>query len=170
MKGTKALVGVFTYMDDAISAVKLAKDSQLDFKVYSPVPNHELEHATYPERSPLRFITGTGAVTGLCAGFALAILCSMDWPMRVSAKDIVSIPAFIVIGYEWTILFGALFTLKGLLVLGRIPNPFKKVGFDPRFTQDKFGVVIGCENDDVDTLKQKLEKCGADEVLVKEGL
>lgn len=34
----KAVVGVFTYMDDAISAIKKIKDKGLDYRVYSPVP------------------------------------------------------------------------------------------------------------------------------------
>lgn len=170
MKGQKAIVGVFTYMDDAIRAIHSAKEAKLDFKVYAPFYNHELDHHCSTDRSPVRFVTGTGAITGLTFGFALAILCSIDWPLRVSAKDIVAIPGFVVIGYECTILFGSIFTLLALLHFCRIPDIFRKVGFDPRFTQDKFGVVIGCESHEVDSVKQRLISSGADEVDVREGL
>ena len=170
MKGNKAVVGVFTYFDDTIKAVKKAKALNYDYRVYSPVPNHELEHVTYQERSFLRFITGTGALLGLIGGFALAIWTSLDWPIRVSAKDVVSIPGFVVIGYECTILFGALFTLLGMLHFCKLPDILRKVGFDPRFTQDKFGVVIGCGSDDVEDVRSKLKDCGADEVQVRDAL
>lgn len=170
MKGNKAVVGVFSYMDDTIEAIKKVKEAKFDFCVYSPVPNHELEEHTYPEKSPIRIVTMTGAVTGLIFGFALAILCSLDWPLRVSAKDIVSIPGFVVIGYECTILFGAIATLLALLGFAKIPNLLRKVGYDPRFSGDKFGVVVGCESKDVDAVKAKLKDSGADEVEVRDGL
>lgn len=170
MKGNRAVVGIFKYLDDCLKGIDSAKRLELDCRVYSPVPCHELEHACAPERSPVRFINGVGAVTGLVAGFALAILCSLDWPLRVSAKDIVSIPGFVVIGYECTILFGALATLGALFHFCRLPDPFRKIGYDPRFTDDKFGVVVGCEKDDIEQVKSELLAAGAEEVQVRDGL
>lgn len=170
MRGNKAVVGVFSYLDDALNAVKAAKAARLDFKMYSPNLNHEIEEATYPEKSPVRFITFGGAVTGCAAGWALAILCSMDWPLRVSAKDIVSLPGFFVIGYECTILFGALATLGAMFHFCRLPDIFRKVGYDPRFSYDKFGVVVGCDSKDVEEVGRKLTAAGAEEVKVTDGL
>ena len=170
MKGNKAVVGVFTYLDDTINAIQKMKAANLDYRVYSPVPHHELEEITLPERSPIRFIATAGAVMGLVGGFALAIWCSLDYPLRVSAKDIVSIPAFVVIGYECTILFGALATMGGLLYYCRLPDILRKVGFDRRFTQDKFGVVVGCEKNQISSVQADLTACGADEVEVRDGL
>ena len=172
MRGAKnkAVVGVFTYMDDAIRAVKTFKDKQFEYRVYSPVPNHELEDVIYPEKSPVRFVTTTGAVSGLIAGFALAIWTSMDWPLRASAKDIVSTPGFVVIGYEWTILWGGLATLFAIFHFCKIPNLFRAVGYDPRFSHDKFGIVVGCGGDDVESVREVMLNSGADEVEVRDGL
>jgi hypothetical protein len=103
---TRAVVGIFTFMDDALEAVKKVKAANHEYRLYSPVPRHEIEEVTYPEKSPVRIVSLACAITGCTAGFALAILCSLDWPMRTSAKNIASIPAFFVPGYEWTILFG----------------------------------------------------------------
>jgi hypothetical protein len=170
MKGDRAIVGVFTYIDDTIQAIEHAKKSGLDFTVYAPFFNHELDHHCSPRRSDVRKINLAGAVFGCTAGFALAILCSLDWPMRTSAKDIISIPGFVVIGYEWTILWGALFTMFGMFILNRLPDFFPKIGFDPRFSQDKFGVVIGCNKDAVEEVSQKLKDAGAEEVQVRNGM
>ena len=170
MRGNRVVVGVFSYMDDTIAAINAAKEADYDVKVYSPVPNHALEEATSHTRSPIRIISLIGAMTGLTAGFALAILCSLDWPIRVSAKDIVTPPAFFVVGYECTILFGAIFTLMAMLHFSRVPDLFRKVGYDPRFTRDKFGVVVGCESEQIEDVKKKLLDVGADEVEVKDGL
>jgi len=170
MSTPRVVVGVFTYLDDALSAVRFAKEKKYDYRVYSPVPHHEIEHETYPEKSPVRFITGIGAVTGLIAGFSLAILTSLDYPLRVSAKAVAGVPAFIVVGFECTVLFGGLATFGALLHFCRLPDILRKVGFDPRFTQDKFGVVIGCSSDEADGVKATFEGVGADEVQVREGL
>ncbi len=170
IRGNKVVVGVFSFMDDAMNAVKAAKAQGLDYRVYSPVPNHDLEALTYPEKSPVRFFTATGAVAGLTFGFALAILCSLDYPLRVSAKDIISVPGFVVIGYECTILFGAIATLLAMFHFCKVPDIFRKIGYDPRFSQDKFGVVVGCGAAQTDEVSEKLKQCGADEVEVRNGL
>lgn len=170
MRGNKAVVGVFSYVDDALTAIRKVKASGLDFKVYSPVPVHELLEEAKPERSPIGFITGTGAVVGITSGFLLCILTNLDWPIRVSAKDIISIPAFVPVGYECTILLGAIFTLLALFHFCKLPGIFRAVGYDPRFSSDKFGVVVGCENRQVDDVKAKLTESGAEEVEVRDGL
>ncbi|MCB0331472.1 MAG: DUF3341 domain-containing protein [Bdellovibrionales bacterium] len=170
MKGNRVVVGVFEFLDDAIAAVNTAKDQDMEYKVYSPVPNHHLDHATSDVRGPVRFISFTGAVTGLTAGFALAIMCSLDYPLRVSAKAIASVPGFVVIGYECTILFGALATLAALLTFCGVPNLLRKVGYDPRFSRDRFGVLIGCDSSKAEEVKAKMLEIGAEEVEVQDGL
>ena len=170
MKGSKAIVGVFTYLDDTLGAVEAAKAENLEYTVYAPTYIPEIDEATSEDRSPIAIVSLTGAVLGLVGGFVLAILCGLDWPLRTSAKDIVSIPGYIVIGYECTILFGALATLAGIFHFCRLPDPFRRPGYDPRFSDDKFGVVIGCDADDVEKVKAKLEEAGADEVEVRDGL
>ena len=167
---SRAVVGVFTYMDDALEAVKKFKSANIDYRMYSPVPRHEIEEVTYPQKSPVRIVSLACAMTGCVAGFALAILTSMDWPMRTSAKNIVSIPAFFVPGYEWTILFGGLGTLVSILVFGRLPSVLRTAGYDPRFSHDKFGVVVACAGNEVEDVKRRMLDSGADEVDVRESL
>jgi hypothetical protein len=170
MASNVVLVGVYTFLDDAIKSIKKVQEEGLSLRVYSPVPHHELEELTKPEQSPVRWFTLTGAITGITSGFALAIWTSLDYPLRVSAKTIASVPGFVVIGYECTILFGGLATLLALLIFCRIPDVMRKIGFDKRFTQDKFGVVVGCPADRLVEIKAALEAAGADEVQVREGL
>ena len=170
MEATKAVVGVFTYFDDTMRAIEGAKSESREFRVYSPFANHHIEDAALPGKSPIRFVTAFGALSGLTFGFALAILCSMDWPMRVSAKDVVSVPGFVVIGYECTILFGAIFTLIAMFHFCRLPDILRKIGYDPRFSDDKFGVVVGCGPDEVDHVVASLKHAGADEVEVRNAM
>lgn len=167
---SRAVVGVFTYMDDALTAVEDFKSRNIDYRMYSPVPRHEIEEVTYPQKSPVRTVALSCAITGCMAGFALAILTSLDWPMRTSAKNVVSIPAFFVPGYEWTILFGGLGTLAAILVFCRLPAVLRTAGYDPRFSHDKFGVVVACAGAQVDDVRQRMLASGADEVDVRDSL
>lgn len=170
MKGNTAIVGVFSFLDDTLKAIEKVKQLGLDYRVYSPVPRHEIEEACFNSKSPIRRFTLIGGITGLVSGFALAIMCSLDYPMRVSSKDIISVPGFVVIGYECMILFGALATFLGLLHYCRLPDILRKVGYDPRFTDDKFGVVVGCDSKRLDEVKAKLLDAGAEEVEVRDAL
>lgn len=172
MSGDKniAVTGIFTYLDDLLRAIREAKTQEWDHVVYSPVPNHHIEELCFREKSPVRIFTLIGAISGLCFGFALTIWCSLDMPLRVSAKPIVSIPAFVPIGYECTILFGALMTFFAVFMFCKLPNVFRKIGYDPRFSDDKFGLVISCENNDAEAISAELLRLGADEVNVKDAL
>lgn len=170
MDSNRAVVGIFSYLDDTLDAVRSMKKSNMEYRVYSPVPRHELEEETFPQKSPVRIVSLCAAITGLFCGYALAILCSLDWPLRTSAKNIASIPAFFVPGYEWTILFGGVSTLFALLFWCRIPSPVRAVGYDPRFTHDKFGVVVGCTSNQVEDVKRRLTEAGAEEVKVEDAI
>lgn len=169
-KPTKAVVGVFEFMDDITKAVASVKEANFEFKVYSPFASHEIEDAAMPGKSPVRFFTAVGGLTGLTFGFSLAILTALDYPLRVSAKDIISVPGFVVIGYECTILFGALCTLLGIFSLCKLPNLFRTPGYDPRFSDNKFGLVVGCSADQVKDVESSLRRFGAEDVEVRDGL
>ncbi|RMD85484.1 MAG: DUF3341 domain-containing protein [Candidatus Dadabacteria bacterium] len=170
MRGSKVIVGVFSYMDDLVRAIRKAKKEGLDYRVFSPMAHPVIEENTMPQASSVRLFTLFGGILGCIGGFALAIWCSLDWPLRVSAKAIVSVPAFVVIGYECTILISALATFLGILHFCRLPDILRKVGYDPRFTDDKFGIAVGAEDGKEEAISKILSECGADEVEVREGL
>ena len=52
-----------------------------------------------------------------------------------------SLPAYVVIGFELTILLGAIMTIVGMLVMCKIPNPGQRI-LDNRLTDDKFGIFV----------------------------
>ena len=91
--------------------------------------------------------------------------------MPVSGKPIVAIPPFTIIGFELTILFTAIHTLLGLAFLGiidsfRFPIP-KEAKKYTRFQRDRFGVVVRCDSDKLDEMKEIMKKNGAEEVHVE---
>ena len=104
-------------MDTAIRAIRGAAGQGIrSIAVYSPVPVDEIEEALTGHGLPLsqvRLFTLVGALTGTAAGFALTIWTSLKWDLITGGKPVVSIPPFVVIAFELTILFGGLCTLLG---------------------------------------------------------
>lgn len=136
-------LGVFQHLDSATTAIeRLRKAGMRDMVVFSPVPRHELEHAIHGPESPVRIFTLVGGLTGAATGFALPIWTSLDWPLVTGGKPIISLPPFVIIAFELTILFGALATVLGLFINARLPRARERVVYDPSFSAGNFGVYV----------------------------
>jgi hypothetical protein len=162
------VLGVFAHLDSACDAIRRLKREGFEVTTYAPTPRHELEEALGVKESPVRIFTLTGAFTGTAAGTALAAWTSMDWPLVVGGKEIIATPAFSVFMFELTILLGALSTVAGLLLLGRIPHvgPPEAPMFHPSFTAGNFGVFAHAPRDRYDQAQAILAEAGSEEVLV----
>ena len=160
------IIGIFRHLDTVCAAIEKVR-VRPDFaghEVFSPTSYHEIEHASGFGASPVRAFTLIGALTGTCTGFGLALACDWDWPIIVGGKTpgIYSLPAYVVLGFEFTILLGAIATVAGMLVMGRIPNPKRRV-LDVRTTDDKFAIFLpGAQL--ASPQAQFLRDCGAEEV------
>jgi hypothetical protein len=136
-------LGVYDAVDaaaDTIEALRAAGVKRIT--VFSPVPSHDLEHALHAGESPVRMFTLVGGLTGAATGFALAVWMSLDWPLITGGKPIISLPAYVIIAFELTILFGALSTVAGLFISARLPQRRVMQVYDPSFSSDRFGVYV----------------------------
>jgi hypothetical protein len=166
---TAALVGIYSHMDELVEAIhRLQKEPKpKKMVVYSPAPFHAILKATASPTSPVRFFTLAGATIGLFGGFALAIWSSLKWNLITGGKPIVSIPPFVIIAFELTILLGALATVLGLIVTANWQS-FRITGtYDPRFSQDKFGIAVQVSEDDRAYFEQAFTSTGAEEIHVR---
>ncbi len=142
MSDHTGVVGVFGHLDAAVATIEALKArGYANYKVYSPAPRPELAEAMAKKVSPVRLFTLFGALTGTAFGFFYAIATSLDWPLITGSKPIISWPPFIVIGFETTILIGALVTVAGMFLLAGLPKLGRSPGYDPRFSADKIGIV-----------------------------
>ena len=120
-----------------------------DIETSTPYPSHHgiKVIGDSPERakSPVKWFTITGALTGLSAGFGLTIYSVIHWPLMTGGKPIISIPAFIVIAYELTILLGGILSFLGFVLLSRLPN-LKGIACPDIETGNKF--IIQVEEED----------------------
>lgn len=161
---------VYTHFDSLINAVHdLKKAGVKDMVVTAPLPRHEIEEQLYEGRpSPIRWFTLCGAIFGGVFGFSLCSFTHLNWAMIIPAgKPLVSIPAFMVITFESTVLWGCLFTLAGMLLLTRLPGFNLQVEVqDPRFSDDVFGLVVNnLGRKQAATVVETLHASGAAEVV-----
>jgi molybdopterin-containing oxidoreductase family membrane subunit len=146
---------------DAIRALRAR--GMRDLVVYSAAPNHEIEEALQHRVSPVRLITLIGGLTGCAAGFGMTLWMSHDWPTLVGGKTIGSIPPYVVIAFELTILLGALSTVAAVAFFSILMGK-RGIAYDPQYSDDQIGVFVPADRDQLRPLEQMLRTAGAVEV------
>jgi hypothetical protein len=163
-KRVPGLLASFGHVDAAADAIRALRAMGLrDLVVYTPFPNHEIEEALSHRVSPVRLFTLIGGLTGCTAGFAMTIWMSYDWPAVVGGKPIASIPPYVVIAFELTILLGALSTVAAVALFSVLMGK-RGVAYDPRFTDDQIGIFVPAAPDQLRPVEQLLRSAGAVEV------
>ena len=163
-----AVKAVYKQLDCLLQAIHdLQAAGFTDFQVMSPFPRHEIEDLMYKgEPSPIRWMTLAGGITGGTMIFTLASLTHANWPMIIpGGKPLISIPPFLVITFEGTILWASMMTLFGLLIHCGLPaTNLHPAVEDPRFTNDCFGIVFTSTGGQTAKILHILEHSGAIEV------
>ncbi len=163
------VLGAFAHIDAATDAIRaLRARGHTKLTVYSAAPNHEIEEALEHRVSPVRLFTLIGGLTGCAAGFAMTIWMSNDWPVLVGGKPIASIPPYVVIAFELTILLGALATVAGLVLLSLL-RPTRGLMYDPRFSDDQVGIFVPCHGNQAAEVKDVMTRAGSIEVRRETG-
>lgn len=143
---TNKIYGVVAYFGSTAeitdAAKKTAAKGYKNWETYTPFPIHGMDQIQGLKPSIVPWATLIGGLTGFCTAVGLQVWTSaVDWPINVGGRPFVSLPAFIPIMFELTVLLGGLSTAGFMLFLNRMPitNPHP---FDPRITDDKFALYI----------------------------
>lgn len=113
---------------------------------YTPFPVHGLDKAMGLKPSYLPWIV-------LCAGLSGAVLALLlmvwtsayDYPLNIGGKPTWSIPAFIPITFEVTVLFSGLTSVFAMFAINRMPefsHPLFSNSSFARATNDQFFIAI----------------------------
>jgi hypothetical protein len=163
---TPGVLGVFAHLDTTLDAIKtLRAAGHTDFTVYSPIPRHEIEDALGQPVSPVRAFTLIGGIAGCAIGAWLPLWMSYDWPVVVGGKPVGSVAPYVIIMFEMTILFGALTTILGIVLNALFAA--RRSGtmmYDPRFSNDRFGIFAPAGSDKAAKVESILRDAGAEEV------
>lgn len=164
MSPVRNLLGFFDRASAVLVAVRALQGKQIAVAdVYSPVPNPEIVELVAGQRpSRVRYVTFLGALSGLLGGFGLALWTSGIWGLFVDGKPVFGLIPFVVVGFEMTILLGAIFNLAGLLIFAGLPHRrFPARAYRPSFSDDRFGVWVAAEPARAQEAREMLLSAGA---------
>ncbi len=157
------ILGSFRDENQAVSAIEALKKSPwtLD-RVHSPFPSHRISNALKEKKSRVGYFTLVGGIIGFFSGFALATYTAVQWNLIVSGKPVVAWLPFLIVGFEFTILFAVVGNVIGLVTQARLPEFESLKTYDPRFSGDYFGVVASCGEGEQQQLMDFLMNMGGE--------
>ena len=159
----KQVMGLFTNEDQAVAAINELADSAWSLKrVHSPIPSHRIAEALKLKKSPVGFFTLCGGIFGFVSGFSLAAFTAARWGLIVSGKPILAWIPFVIVGFEFTILFSVFGNVAGLLILARLPRLAGLKIYDPRCSGDHFGILAACDVGQQQELQAFFQQRGAE--------
>jgi hypothetical protein len=167
------VLGIFSHLDSTLAArARLDAAGWRELHVLSPVPRHEILDAIYPTPSPVRVYSLLGGITGTAAGFLLAWWTGREMHRMaylVSGKPTDAWQVYVVIGFELTVLIGTLATMAGFLLHSGLPNWRWRAPYDARFSDDRFGLFVVCDESSWEEVMRLLRGAGAEEVRGEKG-
>lgn len=171
-ESTKVLYGLYNDEEDLKGAVKTANAAHLDIMdVFTPFPVHGLDPILGLKESRLHYLGFIYGATGALFGFlAMTWIFTSDWPTMYGGKPYWSVPAFIPITFEMTVLFAAWgMTITFYTICGMWPGVKAKT-LDNRITDDKFCVafnITDASDAQMDGIRDFFKNTHAAEVNIK---
>lgn len=170
-KGKHYLVGVFNDEDVLLHGVEHIREKGVRIEeVYTPFPVHGLDEALGYTRSRLPIAAFLFGMTGTILALVMQIwMLGFDWPMIIGGKNFASLPPFVPVTFELTVLLAA-FGMVGTFMIVSDLKPYKwPRQFDIRSTNDKHVMAIDLASNKLskDEIARILKENGAEEVNEK---
>lgn len=150
------IAGIFLTEDQALKAAKKTKEMGFTkFDAITPYPVHGMEEACGIKRSWIPYVAFGMGLFGMTCGLLLTWWTSaVNWPINIGGKPAFSLPAFIPVIFELTILFAALSSVAALFKACGIPKVNPPI-IDKDLTCHKFAIFI--PQDDVGYNESKIQ-------------
>ena len=156
------------------AAVRVRDAGYRYWDVFTPFPIHGLDDAMGLRDSKVGWFTFVGGVLGFSTGMlAIWFMNAFDYRLVVGGKPLFSPVSAFPVSYELTILFGAVGSLLGMLLMNRLPrwhNPIFNSNRFTRVTHDRFFILIECRDPAFSEAgsRQLLEAAGGREIEMVE--
>jgi hypothetical protein len=162
--------GLLAEFDSPTDLVKAAEATHaagyVKIDAYSPLPIEGLAEAIGFHHDLVPLVTLIGAIIGGATGYLMQYwINTMAYPLNIGGKPFHSWPAFIVVTFEMTILFGGISAVFGMLALNGLPMPYHPVFNVARFamaSKDRFFLIVFSSDKKYDPVKTRefLESLG----------
>lgn len=166
------LVGVFDDEDVVLNAVTQIRGKGVKIhEVYSPFPVHGLDEVLGYKRSRLPRAAFLFGMTGTTLALVMQIwMLGVDWPMIIGGKNFASLPPFIPVTFELTVLLASLGMVATFMIVSDL-KPYKwPRQFDVRSTDHKHVMAIDLAANKAltpEVIAGILREAGAEEVNEK---
>ncbi len=166
-KKVHGIVAEYTDVDSLMAACRRIRDAGYQkTDAFTPFPVHGIDEALGIKPTHLPWIALVCGISGTCIALLMQIwMNGIDYQYIISGKPYISLPAFIPVAFELTILlasFGAFFGMWALNGLPRFSNPiFTNPRFD-RATDDTFFLYI-------DSKDERFDRGGVEKLLADAG-
>jgi hypothetical protein len=138
------ILGVFDDEDVLLNAVEKVRGKGVKIhEVFTPFPVHGLDEALGYRRSRLPIAAFMFGITGtILATTAQIWMMGYDWPMIIGGKNFASLPPFVPVIFEFTVLLAS-FGMVGTFLVVSDMKPYKwPRTYDIRSTDDKLVMAI----------------------------
>jgi hypothetical protein len=166
------IVGIYDDEDVLLSGIGKVRGNGVKIQdVYSPFPVHGIDDALSIKKSRLPIAAFMFGITGTSLALLMQIwMLGYDWPMIIGGKNFASLPPFIPVTFELTVLLSALGMVGTFMIVSDM-KPYKwPRQFDLRSTDDKHVMAIDIalnSGKSKDELKRILKESGCSEVNEK---
>jgi molybdopterin-containing oxidoreductase family membrane subunit len=167
MKPEKQVLGLF--QDESLTAAAveaLVKTSWEVKDVHSPIRSDKILSALKVKKSKVGYFTLAGGIIGFLSGFGLAMYTGLQWNLIVSGKPVVAWIPYLIVGFEFTVLFAVLGNIAGLITQTRLPEYRSMRTYDPLCSGEHYGVLASCPEGQQEALITFFREKGGEAKLI----
>lgn len=129
---TPSVHGLMVEVDSAEALIEVARNAHeagyRKMDAYSPFPIEGLSEALGARRTRLPLLVLLGGIAGFSIGMGVQYYSAViHYPLNIGGKPLASIPAFIPVAFELTILCASLTAAIGMMWLNGLPQPYHPV-------------------------------------------
>jgi hypothetical protein len=141
---SRGVIAVFDDRGRLLDAIRRLRESGLEPETaFAPAYDEELIELMGKPSNAIGTTAFAGGVVGCVAGFALTIWTTAQWPaLIVGGKPRLSMPPFLLIVFELTLLLASLAAAAAFLWRAAVSRPEEASGANPDFTDARFGLLI----------------------------
>jgi hypothetical protein len=169
MSETKYITVSFDDEVPLLQAVKkLRENKEIIRDVLSPFPVHGLDEALSMKRTRIPVVGFIFGALGASLAFLFqACVFTVSYPLIIGGKPFLSVPAFVPITFELTVLFSGLAMVAALLIRSRLKPDIYFTPVDSRITDDRFVIVVDNPGDNASLDRVKSILSGIQTIEIK---
>lgn len=159
----QGVVAEYTSVDTLLAACNRIREAGYEkTDAYTPFAVHGIDQALGIKPTILPWIALGGGLTGTVTALVMQIwMNSINYPYIISGKPYISLPAFMPVAFELTILFASFGAFFGMWALNKLPRFSNPMFTDPRFdraTDDRFFLYV-------DSKDERYDQAGVEKLL-----